>query len=90
MQTGSKKQPAVVDMNLMNWSCFMEKIFWFDPVFSSPEHFVLKVSYCDQSVPVVRRASCGLGHQQFALKAYSSYTPRPINSKLGRKHWGDS
>ena len=34
-------------------------------VISSPEHEVLMVSYCDQSVCVVRR-------QQFVLKANSS------------------
>ena len=34
-------------------------------VFSSPEHEVLMVSYCDQSMSVVRR-------QQFVLKANSS------------------
>ena len=27
-------------------------------IFSSPEHKVLMVSYCDQSMSVVRRASC--------------------------------
>ena len=34
-------------------------------IFSSPEHEVLMVSYCDQSMSVVRR-------QQFVLKANSS------------------
>ena len=34
-------------------------------LFSSPEHEVLMVSYCDQSMSVVRR-------QQFVLKANSS------------------
>ena len=29
-----------------------------DVVFSSSEHKVLMVSYCDQSMSVVRRASC--------------------------------
>ena len=35
------------------------------PLFSSPEHEVLMVSYCDQSLSVIRR-------QQFVLKANSS------------------
>ena len=34
-------------------------------------------------------ASCGVRLQQFAFKAYSSYTPGPIDSRLGRKHRGD-
>ena len=42
----------------------------------------LKVSYCDRSMSAVRR-------QQLALKAYSSYTPGPIDLKLCRKHLGD-
>ena len=33
---------------------------------------------------VVRRAASTI-----ALKAYSSYTPGPVDSILGRKHWGD-
>ena len=52
--------------------------------FSYPEHEVLMVSYCGQSMSVVRRAASTL-----ALKAYSSYTPEPIDSILGRKHQGD-
>ena len=51
-------------------------------IFSSPEHFVLKLNYCDRSMSVV---CC----QQFALKDYSSYTPRPIDLKLGKKYRGD-
>ena len=39
---------------------------------SSPEHEVLMVSYCDQSMSVVRRASCVVRRQQFVLKANSS------------------
>ena len=66
--------------------------------FSSPEHEVLMVSYCGQSMSVVRHASCGVRHtlcvvrrpaSTIALKAYSSYTPEPIDSILGRKHRGD-
>ena len=51
---------------------------------SSPEHEVLMVSYCGQSMSVVPRAASTI-----ALKAYSSYTPGPIDLILGRKHWGD-
>ena len=40
--------------------------------FSSPEHEVLMVSYCDQSLSVVRRASCVVRRQQFVFKANSS------------------
>ena len=58
-------------------------------LFSSPKHEVPKVSYCDRSMSVVRRASSVVRRQQFALKAYSFYTPGLIDSKLGRKHWGD-
>ena len=53
-------------------------------LFSSPEHKVLMVSYCGQSMSVVRRAASTI-----ALKAYSSYTPGPIDLILGRKHQGD-
>ena len=52
------------------------------PFISSLEHEVLMVSYCGQSMSVVRR-------QQLVLKAYSSYTPGPIDLILGRKHRGD-
>ena len=51
---------------------------------SSPEHEVLMVSYCGQSMSVMRRPASTI-----ALKAYSSYTPGPIDSILGRKHRGD-
>ena len=53
-------------------------------LFSSPEHEVLMVSYCGQSMSVVRHAASTI-----ALKAYSSYTPGPIDLILGRKHRGD-
>ena len=43
-------------------------------VFSSSEHEVLMVSYCSQSMSVVRRAASTI-----ALKAYSSYTPGTID-----------
>ena len=42
------------------------------PFISSPEHKVLMVSYCDQSMSVVRRASSVVRRQQFVLKANSS------------------
>ena len=60
-------------------------------VFSSPEHEVLMVSYCGQSMSVVHRASCVVRRaaSTIALKAYSSYTPGPIDLILGRKHRGD-
>ena len=48
------------------------------------EHKVLMVSYCGQSMSIVRRAASTI-----ALKDYSSYTPEPIDSILGRKHEGD-
>ena len=51
---------------------------------SSPEHEVLMVSYCGQSMSGLRRAASTI-----ALKAYSSYTPGPIDLILGRKHRGD-
>ena len=54
------------------------------PLVSSPEHEVLMVNYCGQSMSVVCRAASTI-----ALKAYSSYTPGPIDSILGRKHQGD-
>ena len=58
---------------------------WLWPVhFSTPEHTVLMVSYCDQSMSDVRHVASTI-----ALKAYSSYTPGPMDSKLGRKHKGD-
>ena len=58
---------------------------------SSPEHEVLMVSYCGQSMSVLRRALFVVcrAATTIALKAYSSYTPGPIDSILGRKHQGD-
>ena len=60
-------------------------------LFSSPEHEVLMVSYCGQSMSVVRRPSCVVRRaaSTIALKAYFSYTPGPIDLILGRKHRGD-
>ena len=51
---------------------------------SSPEHEVSMVSYGGQSMSVVRRAASVI-----ALKAYSPYTPGPIDSILDRKHRGN-
>ena len=62
-----------------------------DQVISSPEHEVVMVSYCGQSMSVVHCSSCVVRRvaSTIALKAYSSYTPGPIDSILGRKHQGD-
>ena len=53
-------------------------------LFSSPEHEVLILSYSGQSMSAIRRAASTI-----ALKAYSSYTPGPIDLILGRKHRDD-
>ena len=52
---------------------------------------MLNVSYCGQSMSVVRRASSVAlrAASTIALKDYSSYVPGPFDSKLGRKHRGD-
>ena len=47
-------------------------------------HEVLMVSYCSQSMSIVHCAVSTI-----ALKAYSSYTPGPIDLILGMKHQGD-
>ena len=70
-------------------SCFSGDLLKVDVAYhfyfiSSPEHEVLMVSYCGQSMSVVRHAASTI-----ALKAYSSYTPGPIHLILGRKHQGD-
>ena len=44
------------------------------PSWISDQHEVLMVSYCGQSMSVVRRAASTI-----ALKAYSSYTPGPVD-----------
>ena len=51
--------------------------FLFCFVFSSPEHEVLMVSYCDQSLSVVCRPS-SVRCQLFALNDFSSQTARRI------------
>ena len=71
-----------VDPNQMLQNLTSDLTLFANVLFSSPEHEVLMVSYCGQSV--VRR-----GASTIALKAYSSYTPGPIDSILGRKHQGD-
>ena len=70
------------DYPLISCPLCKSKTLW--NIFSSPEHEVLMVSYCGQSMSVVRRAASTI-----ALKAYSSYTPGPIDLILGRKHQGD-
>ena len=60
-------------------------------IISLPELEVLKLSCCDQSLSVLRLPSSvvrRVAPTNF-LKAYSSYTPGQIDSKLGRKHRGD-
>ena len=52
-------------------------------MFSSPEHKVLKVSYCDQSMSVVRTAST------ICFKSLLLLHPGSIDLKLGMKHLGD-
>ena len=63
----------------------------FAQIFRSPEHEVGMVSHCGQSMSVVHHGSCGMRHAAWtiALKAYSSYTPGPIDLILGRKHQGE-
>jgi len=70
----------------------------FFTVFSSPEHKVLRVSYCDRSLSVVRRrpscvvrcASCGVRRPScvvrklFYLNIFSSETTHWILTKLHR------
>jgi len=54
--------------------------------FSSPEHKVLMVSYCDPPLSVVlRRAACVLC-KLFYLNIFSSETAHWILTKL---HWND-
>ena len=48
-------------------------------LFSSPEHEVLKMSYCGQSISVVPHAVSTI-----CFNAYSSYTPGSFDWKLGR------
>ena len=69
----------------LQWLCHSgERPVAHGPLNSSPEHEMLMVSYCGQSMSVVRRASSVVRHvasvvrhvaSTIALKAYSSYTP---------------
>ena len=45
----------------------IKMIIFKDFFFSSPEHEVLMVSYCDRAVSVVRCAVCVVGRQIFIL-----------------------
>ena len=85
-----KFSSLVIEFNypIMKCICLIMK---FSSFISSPEHEVLMVSYFGQSMSVVRRPSCVVRRaaSTIALKAYSSYTPGPINLILGRKHRGD-
>ena len=78
--------------------CFSFSWCHFVLVVSSPEHEVLMVSYCGQSMSVFRRSSCVVRRSSsvvrraastIALKAYSFYTPGPFDSILDKKHQGD-
>ena len=82
----------VTHMRKENNLCNKERsldIKLFSSFISSPEHEVLMVSYCGQSMSVVRRSSCVVCVSTIALKAYSSYIPGPIDPILDRKHRGD-
>ena len=52
--------------------------------FSSPEHNVLGVSYCDRPVSGVRRPSCVVRRPQFASNDISSVTTWRISTKVDR------
>jgi len=52
-------------------------------IFNSPEHKVLRVSYCDRSLSVVRRPSCVV-RNFFYLNIFSSDTAHWILTKLHR------
>ena len=55
-------------------------------IFSSPEHEVLMVSYCGQSMSVMRRLSCGVNN---CFKSLLLLHPGLTDLILGRKHRGD-
>ena len=64
---------AYLRLVMLGKSALLVVLFYvYSFIFSSPEHEVLMVSYCDQSLSVVRRASSVVRRQQFALKANSS------------------
>ena len=53
-------------------------------IFSSPEHKVLRVSYCDRSLSVVRRRASCVVRKLFYLNSFSSETAHWILTKLHR------
>jgi len=53
-------------------------------VFSSPEHKVLRVSYCDRPLSVVRRRASCVVRKLFYLNIFSSETTHWILTKLHR------
>ena len=55
-----------------------------DTVFSSPEHKVLRVSYCDRPLSVVRRRPSSVVRKLFYLNIFSSETTHWILTKLHR------
>jgi len=55
-------------------------------LFSSPEHKVLRVSYCDRPLSVVRRRPSSVVRKLFYLNIFSSETTHWILTKL---HWND-
>ena len=59
------------------------------PVFSSPEHEVLMVRYCGQSMSVVRRPSCGVNNCFNSLLLLHPWANWLDTFVLGRKHRGD-
>ena len=51
--------------------------FLFVCLVSSPEHEVLTVSYCGQSMSVVRRASCVVRRPSCVVRLFFSSSPKP-------------
>ena len=51
-------------------------------LFSSHEHEVIRVSYCDQSMSVFHRRRASSSRQQFPINDNSSYTTEPILTRL--------
>ena len=49
------------------------------PFVSSPEHYMVTVSYCDRSMSIILRASSVLRRQQFVLNDIFTYTSGPID-----------
>ena len=66
---------------------FHNSVLHFDkvmPLFSSPEHKVLRVSYCDRPLSVVRRRPSCVVRKLFYLNIFSSVTIHWILTKLHR------